>query len=54
MILDDYRHGVITAIKRVHWLFAFGAAISCGTAGAHADAQHAAGESIEVRARLIS
>ena len=46
VILDDYRHGVITAIKRVHWLFAFGSAISCGTAGAHADAQHAAGESI--------
>jgi hypothetical protein len=54
VISDDYRHGVISAIKSVHWSVPFGAAISWGAAGAYAKAQHAAGESIQVRARLIS
>jgi hypothetical protein len=54
VIFDDYRQGVITAIKGVHWSFLFGAAISCGAAGSHAYAQHAAGESVQVRAGFIS
>lgn len=54
VISDDYRHWVISAVKSVHWSVSSGAAIGCGAVGADANAQHAAGESIEVRARLIS
>jgi hypothetical protein len=38
----------------MHWSFSFGAAISRGAAGADAYAQHAAGDSVQARARLIS
>jgi hypothetical protein len=54
VIFHDYRQGVITAIKSVHWSFLFSAAISCGAAGSHAYAQHAAGESVQMRAGFIS
>ena len=53
MISGDYRQGVITAIKSVHWSLSFGAAISCAAAGTDAYAQHAAGESVQVRDRPI-
>jgi hypothetical protein len=50
VIFRDYWYAV-TAVKSVHWSFSFGAAIA---AGAHADAQHAAGHRRQMRAWLIS
>jgi hypothetical protein len=38
----------------MHWSCSFGAVIACAAAGSHANAQHAAGEGIHVRAWLIS
>jgi hypothetical protein len=38
----------------MHWSISFGAAISSGAADAHTYAQHAAGDSVQVGARLIS
>ena len=38
----------------MHWSCSFGVVVACGAVGAHANAEHAAGEGIHVRVRLIS
>ena len=54
VVSRDYWHGAVTPIKSMHWSCSFDAVIVCWAAGAYADAQHAAGEGIHLRAWLIS
>jgi hypothetical protein len=54
VISRDYQLGAINAVKSMHWSCSFGSVIACWAVGADANAQHAAGEGIHVRARLTS
>src|SRR5690242_6850662 len=50
----DYRHGAVESVEGMHWSCSFGAVIAYGAVGAYADAQQVAGDSVQVRAGLIS